>query len=912
MFQHFSSSLIPVSPMLIVALLLSIISPTYAWEPDAEYNAQWGLAMIHANEAYKLGFTGQGITVGIVDTGIDPNHQEFPYFRISGYDFIDNTSELSDPDGHGSHVAGIIGAAKNGIGMHGVAYNSSLVSAAAIGSYERSAPLYAVVNAMNYLLGLQGQERVSIFNHSWGTNDSIKDTTVDYILNDPEYVAELEIFRQAIQSNCLMVFSAGNEANTEVSVYPGLPYLFPELRPGWLAVVSLGPNDEEPNYTNRAGIAKEWTITAPGGGDDKENDGVYSVGTGETEKESGDGKGYATISGTSMAAPHVSGAAALVWEAFPYYTAAQVVQTLLLTATDIGVSGIDDIYGWGLLDVGKAVKGVQVGNLPDYLPNDYVLLVPLSGNGSLTVSNGRLLTLAGDNNYSGSTFVENGSTLVVNGTLTSLVKIDSSSTLQGSGFINNSVELNGTLSPGNSPGTLTVVGDFNQADGSNYLAELGGTSPDQYDRIIVGGQYSCGLNVTLKPQLYGGYQPQVGDAYTIVYAVGGGNGSYATIDQSNSPTAIQFDVLYEQDKINLYSTPNDYNIVNSLGWKWNSNQTEVARIWEKDRPNPGTVLNSSQEELYRTLFPLNSAGLRQAASQMSGQLIADSQAGALDQLRDLNHTLGRMVVDRKTVKLFSNSINIESCNVSGRSLRSSGAVANYEIGEKDDRRWGVGIGYSSGKIKSDSGPGSATVESYGLHYYTYRQPKDWYLQTQIGFGQTQQIHDREIGQVNVSGKTSGEHFFGRLAVGKEESKENTKYGLEAALLWESVKRKSMTEIGNNTYTVSASSAHDQRLASEVALTGKHILQSKPGLTTTLDAKLGWIHDFIGLDNQVDLKWRGETMNIKSEKMRTDAIQYGLGLSWQWEKGCQLQLSALGEHRSNSSRFNLEATMNYTW
>ncbi|XOT95603.1 S8 family serine peptidase, partial [Alcaligenes pakistanensis] len=91
-----------------------------------EYKRQPGLDMINAAQAYALGFTGKGVTVGILDSGIAGNHPEFAGAIAGGFDFNTNTpytnSQGVDSDnapGHGTHVAGIIGARRDGVGMHG-------------------------------------------------------------------------------------------------------------------------------------------------------------------------------------------------------------------------------------------------------------------------------------------------------------------------------------------------------------------------------------------------------------------------------------------------------------------------------------------------------------------------------------------------------------------------------------------------------------------------------------------------------------------------------------------------------------------------------------------------------------------------------------------------------------------------
>src|SRR5690606_27822735 len=152
----------------------------------------------------------------------------------------------------------------------------------------------------------------------------------------------IESFKNSAQAGSLMVFATGNESQDHPDFLAGSPYWFPELKDNWLAVTAVGEDGSLAVYANKCGVAAEWCLTAPGGQWDPGINAVNSDG------------GYTYKSGTSMASPHVAGAAALVKEAFPYFTAYHLQQTLLTTATDMGDPST---YGWGLMNVGKAVQG---------------------------------------------------------------------------------------------------------------------------------------------------------------------------------------------------------------------------------------------------------------------------------------------------------------------------------------------------------------------------------------------------------------------------------------------------------------------------------------------------------------------------------------------------------------------------
>src|SRR5690606_5206428 len=207
-----------------------------------------------------------------------------------------------------------------------------------------------------------------------------------------------------------------------------LPSVDPELEQYWGSVVNLNETLTLSNRSMKCGISAQWCIAAPGTNilstvlAERVNDDGDWLGDWEFDEAgnlhlvTGDRTGdpaYALNSGTSMAAPHVTGALALLFERFPYLTGAQVRDVMLTTATDLGEEGVDEIYGWGLLNLEKAIEGygllrvdtnvvmdvaaggnkVWQGGAWDDWTND------IGGPGRLTKSGAGWLRLSGDNSF---------------------------------------------------------------------------------------------------------------------------------------------------------------------------------------------------------------------------------------------------------------------------------------------------------------------------------------------------------------------------------------------------------------------------------------------------------------------------------------------------------------------------------
>ena len=310
------------------------VKPTPASFETTEYNAQYGLGKIKASEIYSDGYSGSGVTVAVLDTGVDLDHPDLvDNIASGGYDYVDNDSD-ANPNGqgsymsHGTHVAGIIAGMKNDVGMHGVAYNAKILSlrnGISSGFVSSSATIDAYSGAIS--------KGAKVINNSYGFS-SFSSTGGNKLLD-------------ARTNDIVQVWSAGNSSLDDPSNYAKAPNEsgYEALADSLIAVVATDSNNTIASYSNKCGVAKNWCMAAPGTS-------IYStVDTTDNEYS----ENYGTMSGTSMAAPHVSGAVAVLRSKWPSKTAAQIVTILYDTATDLGDAGVDTTYGRGLLNLDNAV-----------------------------------------------------------------------------------------------------------------------------------------------------------------------------------------------------------------------------------------------------------------------------------------------------------------------------------------------------------------------------------------------------------------------------------------------------------------------------------------------------------------------------------------------------------------------------
>ena len=193
-------------------------------------------------------------------------------------------------------------------------------------------------------------------------------TAQDYMYDITSYNFITQIRNSAIDNDSVFVWAAGNESKTESGALSALPLAFPELMGHFVNVVAVDNNNNLAWYSNQCGITQNYCIAAPGSG-------------WNTNAED-----YA--SGTSFAAPVISGAIATIKEVFPYMDATKITQLLFVTAQDLGETGVDSVYGWGLLDMEKATR--PVGTPKIVLSNETILplnLSAVSGSAATAIKN---------------------------------------------------------------------------------------------------------------------------------------------------------------------------------------------------------------------------------------------------------------------------------------------------------------------------------------------------------------------------------------------------------------------------------------------------------------------------------------------------------------------------------------------
>jgi len=305
---------------------------------DTEYLRSWSNNAVKAAAAHQRGYTGAGQTVAVFDSGIDANHPEFAGRLATGFDAVrGRVGTPRDVQGHGTFVAGVIAAARDGVGMQGIAYDARILAvriANSTGSITLSDS--ALAGGIQY-----ARTRAKIQNHSWNSSATIFD--VSRASFESAYAQSIAQWRTSVNTNDnVVVWAAGNEGKSEVGLYGALPVWFSDLRSGWVVVAATDSSGQIAGYSNRCGVAAAWCISAPGTA-------LFSTTV---------GGGYGNNSGTSFAAPTVSGGVALIRQMWPFLQNSDVLGILFSTANKSGIYANSAVYGQGFLDLDAATRPV--------------------------------------------------------------------------------------------------------------------------------------------------------------------------------------------------------------------------------------------------------------------------------------------------------------------------------------------------------------------------------------------------------------------------------------------------------------------------------------------------------------------------------------------------------------------------
>jgi len=787
---------------------------------DAEFRRSGTLERIGAQYAYARGQTGRGVLVAVLDSGLYARHPEFAGRVAGGWNFQADQAawDYSDTErdegtglitGHGTHVAGIIGAARDGVQMHGVAYDARLLGVRIDFDADWLGIDYAVGQGAKVLNGSYGPDGTPPVRLPDGSDNP---GYWDNVVAHPELLkyqmvpigdlqAQVAALRRAAAADVLMVFAAGNDYReyedqaSHVSGYgmyhlitpdfflhggvdPMFRFLddeatadpydpakfvvvdfsdprvnsldFSDLGGSMLSVVSVGPSGAIASYSNRCGQAAMWCLAAPGGDGGADGDPVWS-----TNPDPANGH-YVTMNGTSMAAPVVTGAAAVLRGAFPYMSARQIIEVILTTTDDDGIYADHEVYGRGLLDLGKAVRGPGEFGADGFDPvfradtrgHDSWFGNDIEGDGGLAKAGAGTLFLDGANTYTGDTVVEGGRLSVNGDTSASRFTVLSGGTLGGTGTVG-PTEAFGRVAPGNSIGTLAVAGDYAQAPGSVLEIEIDGAG--NADRLDVRDDADLRGGEVRVLGLRGG---SLGRAMTFMTVGGAVTGpglalrdDYVFADLSLvRPVPAQFDLVVARNATRFASlgrTANQRGAAAAIESMGAGAVPYEALIDLRDAGRAPDLYDQLSGELHATARAMMFEDARLARAEVMGRLAMEDgpPAGSADAsaARGGNGLWGR------TMAAWSRHDGAGVSQDADR--RASGLMIGRDASWASGARAGVALGYTRSRVRAE-GRNEAALDGYHALAYGGMAFGPWRLRG--GAGQSWHVADTRR-EVDVAG-----------------------------------------------------------------------------------------------------------------------------------------------------------------
>ena len=294
---------------------------------DPYYGYQWHLQQLGLESVWAT-TDGSGVVVAVLDTGVSAGSDGFASL-LPGNDLVDGDNDASDEHGHGTHVSGTIAqATDNGVGVAGVAPGASILPVRVL---DASGSGYASRTAEGIRWATDNGAQVINMSLGAAAQSSLREAACDY----------------AYEAGVVVVASSGNDSYTEFVSYPAAND----------AVIAVGATDLNRDIAYYSNQGEQMELSAPGGDATVDHNGD-GLGDGVVQETFylpyNYPWGYYSFQGTSMAAPHVSGVAALLI-ANGLDSAEVVREALTSTAVDLGGPGRDTVYGYGLVDPAAAL-----------------------------------------------------------------------------------------------------------------------------------------------------------------------------------------------------------------------------------------------------------------------------------------------------------------------------------------------------------------------------------------------------------------------------------------------------------------------------------------------------------------------------------------------------------------------------
>ncbi|QLF71637.1 S8 family serine peptidase (plasmid) [Peteryoungia desertarenae] len=706
-----------------------------------------------------------------------------------------------------------------------------------------------------------------------------------------------------------------------------------------IVVVATDSQKVLAEYSNKCGVAANWCLAAPGGTNDESVErpivSTYTNGT------------YRALQGTSMAAPHVAGAIAVLVEAFPTYSPAQITNILFETAEDLGATGIDEIYGRGFLRLDRALDsgpaGLDGDSASEFVAaagsqkgDRQVWTTPVTSNGSLKKTGEGTLVLLGNATFQQGVSVDQGE-LRVDGRLSgSSVEVGQNAILSGNGTIVSNLLSRGQLSPGQSPGLLTINGDLTLAAGSQTNVEIDGLIAQDgaggFDRIsVIGANRVVALGGTLAPVLRGitgaannDFTPKLGDSVRFLDVASGRiTGSFAGLTQPGSGLAAgtRLDVVYGTGSLLLATTPLSYGNLSAHGISQSAAAVSIGRAIDASRPLAGIRPDDALQPLFSSLYLANADGLAQGLEQASGVIYIDSGQSAV------------MSVGRFADAIWSHQGELardESSSLDAARFWSKGGRWDGDHGSFDASSTGVTFGldlpvdtgwwggafrYEETGVRGGRN-GQADLATYQAAVFGQTTWAGLELAARAGVSHGRLDVARQIGfvqgsQALLASKDHGWGGFAEASIFRTMELGETQVMPSLSLGYRGFGFDGAQESGTVLPLSTPDDLYEQaHVTAALNLSREFALESGVSLIPSLT--MGYRHDIVELTHEAGAEVLGTGFAASGRKMGRDAFVGGLAFEAVTASGLTFSAGYEFDIRKGSDQHKLTGALNFRW
>ncbi len=556
----------------------------------------------------------------------------------------------------------------------------------------------------------------------------------------------------------------------------------------------------------------------------------------------------------------------------------------------------------------------------------------MAGSGAFYKSGAGSLTLGGITSITGAANIIAGRLNISGQFAAGSLAVQNAATLSGNGVIGGNVivQSGGSLAPGESPGTLSVVGNVSFLAGSNFAAEIDGRTYNpaggagSYDLLRVSG--TANLGGTITPTLRGitgtatnNYLPSIGESF-VVLSAGTVAGNFTSIVQPSVglPAGSRFDAIYGGDFVRLVITPGSFAALGNAQ-NWIGNSSSAARGIDNIRLAAG-VRSGASQTLFNGLYGMNAGQLETAFSQISGEIYANSLQSVTETERstfssifnascdvscgmpDGEANTNRSVWGRYIGKFANHDADQFA---SGYNSSSKGLLVGATLTDRDNLQFGVAASYVENEVATSLGA-SANANSTGGYLYVHYTPSDNFnVSSVLGVSLSSTQVSRSIGTT-----------AGRVSTNSEKQSMTVMYGTKASYrgfvngplsLW--------TDVGLELSDTTSGRVQERAVNSDFALSLDKL--SRRSAETQMAARLqlasddaqislsaGWVYQ-LGDDPSAlrNVELGGAHWTVQSVDAQRSGIRLGMQSRAQLSK--RISLSAMYQHTNQGNGYTYD-------